>query len=138
MSLNQVTKMRYSTVIVLSFFKYKFNLLGDPFISIDLDEIWHRETTKKMPPNEPNPSIVLNSEHRHAREKPLLSTNVEVLSLLLLNCIWLQRLGDIHNYLVYQTKPIFATPTTPMGSKIGVEGCILACPDSVPASIMQL
>ena len=79
-----------------------------------------------------------NSEHRHTREKPLLSTNVEVLSLLLLNCIWLQRLVDIHNYLVYQTKPIFATPTTPMGSKIGVEGCILACPDSVPVGKMQV
>ena len=79
----------------------------------------------------------VDSEHRGAPEKPRLSTMVEVALLLLLNCIRSQRLGDIPNYLVRHTKPIFATPTAPMGSKTGVEGSILACPDFVPASKMQ-
>ena len=82
--------------------------------------------------------ITVNSEHRHAREKPWLSTIVEVSPLLLLNCIGSQRLGNILNYLVCHTKPIIATPTAPMGSKTGVEGSIWACPDSVPASKMQV
>ena len=82
--------------------------------------------------------IMVDSADPHALKKPLLSTIVEVSSLLLLNCIWSQRLGDIPNYLVHHTKPIFATPTAPMGSKTGVEGPILACPDSVPASKMQI
>ena len=77
------------------------------------------------------------SEFRCAREKPWLSTIVDVSSLLLLNYIRSQKLGDIPKYLVCQTKPIFATPTAPMGSKTGVEGSILACPDFVPASKMQ-
>ena len=80
----------------------------------------------------------VDSEQRGALEKPRLSTIVEVSSLLLLNCIRSQRLGDIPNYLVRHTKPIFATPTAPMGSKTGVEGPILACPDFVPASKMQV
>ena len=79
-----------------------------------------------------------NSEHRHAREKPWLSTIVEVSSILLLNCIRSQRLGDIPNYRVRHTKPSFATSTTPMGSKVGVEGPILACPNFVPAGKMQV
>ena len=82
--------------------------------------------------------IKVDSEHPGAPEKPRLSTIVEVALLLLLNCIRSQRLVDIPNYLVRHTKPIFATPTAPMGSKTGVEGPILACPDSVPASKMQV
>ena len=82
--------------------------------------------------------VLVDSEHPEAPEKPRLSTIVEVSSLLQLNCIRSQKLGDIPNYLVHHTKPIFATPTAPMGSKTGVEGPILACPDSVPASKMQV
>ena len=82
--------------------------------------------------------LKVDSEHPGASEKPRLSTIVEVALLLLLKCIRLQRLGDIPNYLMRHTKPIFATQTAPMGPKIGVEGSILACPDSVPASKMQV
>ena len=82
--------------------------------------------------------FLVDSEHRGALEKPRLSTIVEVSSLLQLYCLRSQRLGDIPNYLVHHTKPIFATPTAPMGSKTGVEGPILACPDFVPASKMQV
>ena len=80
----------------------------------------------------------VDSEHRGAPEKPRLSTIVEVSSLLQPNCMRSQRLGDIPNYLVHHTKLIFSTPTAPMGSKIGVEGLILACPDFVPASKLQV
>ena len=80
----------------------------------------------------------VDSEFRGAPEKPRLSTIVEVALLLLLNCMRSQRLGDIPNYLVRHTKPIFATLTTPMGSKTRIEGPILACPDSVPAGKMQV
>ena len=80
----------------------------------------------------------VDSEHPGAPEKPQLSTVVEVALLLLLNCIRSQRLVDIPNYLVRYTKPISATPTALMGSKTGVEGPILACPDSVPAGKMQV
>ena len=83
-------------------------------------------------------SLEMISEHRHAREKTLLSTILEVLTRHLLKCIRSQRMGDIPNYLVRHTKPIFAPPTAPMGSKTGVEGPILACPDSVPVGKMQV
>ena len=80
----------------------------------------------------------VDSEHPGAPEKPQLSTTVEDALLLLLNCIRSQRLGDIAYYLVRHSKPIFATLTAPMGSKTGVVGSILACPDSVPAGKMQV
>ena len=82
--------------------------------------------------------LLVDSEHPGAPEKPRLSTIVEVALPLLLNCIRSQRLGDKPNYLVRHTKPIFVTLNAPMGSKTGVEGPILACPDFVPAGKMQV